>query len=344
MQALPPDADAAMVQGAGARSLAPDVSFELHEVWGGELRCGSQGCLLGAVEHEKNQVTLHRLEGRSVRLLDRQPVGYHPDSAAWLADDLLAAAVEITMSIDLFQVVDDRMHRVHQAVVGFPPRDVVLLKAGSGQYRMLATPYGGNQVAWIDWRDGNPEAAKVHKTALCRSPWHPVRVGKLPGSTGGGIAVGCLDDRAVVAVDESDPALAPRTLAKFSAVPRQVKSSPSGRWLFVALETGGKNARIHMDSGELQWIASKQTGASAVAPIADDLVIWGDDKRLTLQRLNERGEVLETRVLRTSGYSTTLQAQDVDRDGQLDIVVLNSTGTQSDIIYGPLWERALPSQ
>lgn len=322
----------------------PDVSFELHDVWGGQVRCGKNGCLLGAIEHEKNQVTLHRLEGRTVRLLDRQPVGYHPDSAAWLADDILAAAVEITASIDIFKVENDRLRRVHQAIVGFPPRNVILLGSGEGQYRLLATPYSGNQVAWIQWRENNHEAAKVQKSVLCRSPWHPVRVQKWPGHPKGGVAVGCLDDRQVVVVDDSDPALEPQVLARFSGVPRQVRPSPSGLWLYVALETGGRNARIHMETGELQWIASDPSGSSAVAPLADDFVIWGDDRKLVLQRLDGNGVVQASKYLRTSGYSTILEIQDVDQDGHRDVVVLNSAGTQADVFYGPLWERALPMQ
>ena len=74
--------------------------------------------------------------------------------------------------------------------------------------------------------------------------------------------------------------------------------------------------------------------------LADDLVMWGDDRRLTLQRLDDAGRVLETRELPTSGYSTTLQIEDIDADGQMDVLVLNSAGKQADVIYGPLWDQA----
>ena len=52
------------------------------------------------------------------------------------------------------------------------------------------------------------------------------------------------------------------------------------------------------------------------------------------------GRVLETRELPTSGYSTTLQLEDIDADGQMDVLVLNSAGKKADVIYGPLWEQA----
>jgi hypothetical protein len=99
-----------------------------------------------------------------------------------------------------------------------------------------------------------------------------------------------------------------------------------------------------METGELQWIASDPSGSSAVAPLADDFVIWGDDRKLVLQRLDGNGVVQASKYLRTSGYSTILEIQDVDQDGHRDVVVLNSAGTQADVFYGPLWERALPMQ
>lgn len=61
-----------------------------------------------------------------------------------------------------------------------------------------------------------------------------------------------------------------------------------------------------------------------------------------MQRLDEAGGILQTRELRTSGYSTSLQLQDIDGDGHPDILVLNSAGKRADVIYGPLWEQAQP--
>lgn len=156
------------------------------------------------------------------------------------------------------------------------------------------------------------------------------------------MAAACLDGKKVVAVPEADLFGAPKVLASFDAVARQARPAPSGKWLYVALETGGRNARINMESGELQWIAAAPTGAVSVAPLADDLVVWGDDRQLTLQRLDAQGAVLETRALPTSGFSTGLQLVDVDKDGALDAVVLNSSDKRSDILFGPLWEHAAP--
>ena len=320
---------------------AQRTAIALPEAWGGQVRCGAAGCLLGAVEHEESTVVLHRLANRTAQLLDRQKVAYHPDSAVWLADDLLAAAVETTASIDVFRLVGDKLTRIVQLPVGFGPRDVVLVDAQPGHYRLLATPYSGKEVAWIDWQVG-PDTVKVDKSQWCEAPWHPVRVSRLPKMAGGGIAVACLDGKQVLAVSDADLLAPPKVLATFTAVARQSRPSPSGQWLYVALETGGRNARINMTSGELQWIAAPPTGAVSVAPLADDLVAWGDDSLLTLQRLDAQGAVLETRGLRTSGFSTSLQLLDVDGDGQLDVVVLNSSGKRSDVIYGPLWERAMP--
>lgn len=328
----------------GGKSLMADsLHFDLPEAWGGQLICATPSdCLLGAVEHENGKLSLVGIQGRVATLLDQQPLAYHPDSATWLSPQLLVAAVEKSRSLEIFRVDGGRLTPLTQAMLGFPPRDVISLPAPAGRYRMLATPYSGAGVAWVDWNEEHAQAPEVHKATWCKAPWHPTRVAHWPQSEQNGIAVACLDDKTVVAVPASDLSAPPQVLARFTAVPRQVRPSPSGLWLYVALETGGRNARIQMQTGELQWIAGDPKGASSVAALADDLVIWGDDQRLTLQRLDDAGGVLQTRELRTSGYSTTLQLKDIDGDGQLDVLVLNSAGKRADVIYGPLWERAQP--
>lgn len=335
MSSLPGGSGNGQSIGAPAR-----LQIEAPVAWGGQVRCGSMGCRMVVVEHENNAVALHQLGGRTSRRLDKQPVAYHPDSAVWLSDSLVGAAVEASSSIDIFRIEGERLVRVHQAHVGFAPRDVVLVEGTQGRYRMLVTPYSGKEVAWVDWREDNAEAAKVVKTHWCEAPWHPARVARLPGSAGPGYAAACLDDRRVVAVPDSNLTGAPKVLATFNVVARQARPTPSGQWLYVALETGGRNARIHMDTGELQWINAPQTGAVAVAPLSDDLVVWADDRRLYLQYLGPQGEVLETRDHQTSGYSTGLQWIDVDADGERDLVVYNSAGDTVDILFGPLWEQA----
>ena len=332
-----PPAKAPVTQGASDRT-----AIDAHMVWGGEVRCFAKGeCRFVLVEHEEGRVVLHQLSGRTSRQLDRQPVAYHPDSAVWLSDTLVAAAVEATGSLDIFRVEGERLVRIHQAVVGFAPRDVVLVSASQGQYKMLATPYSGKNVAWIDWHEDNRQAAVSKAVRWCEAPWHPVRVTKIPGTASGGFAVACLDDRKVVAVSDTDLLATPRVLATFGAIARHARPSPSGQWLYVALETGARNARINMQTGELQYIQSPLTGSVAVAPLSDDLVVWADDGKMYLQRLDAGAKVLETRWIKTSGFSTGLQLIDVDGDGERDLVVLNSVDSVVDVIYGPLWDRAV---
>jgi hypothetical protein len=293
------------------------------------------------VEHENNRLALHKLEHRGSRLLDRKPLAYHPDSAAWISDSLLGAVVEATGSIDIFRVDGEHLVPVRQLAAGFGPRDLLVTRSENGHYTVLAVPYRGKDVAWIDWSEDLQEPPKLQKVQWCEAPWHPTRVSRSPGSHGAGFAVGCLDDHRVIFMPENDRLAKPRVLATFArVVPRYVRPSPSGKWLYVSLETEGRNARINMDSGELQWIKSPLTGSVSVAPLSDDLVIWGDDGKLYLQRLDADGTVLEMRWLKTSGFPTSLQLVDVDGDGERDLVVLNSADKMSDVIYGPLWEQA----
>lgn len=327
------------------------LSLEVPDAWGGEVRCAAAtGCRLVVVEHETSMLVLIQLgPGRNARVLDKQKLAYHPDGAAWLSDDLVVAAVEASQSLDVYRVEEGHLRRVEQIVVGIPPRDVMVASAGQGRYRLLATPYSGKTVVWVDYVPGEPTATRINRREWCEGPWHPERLPRAPGAPAGGVAVACLDDQKVVFVDDDDLLGEPRTLMRvpgqYRIVSRQAKVSPSGRWLYVALETGERNIRVDMDSGELQWLNLPRIGAVSVVALKDDLVVWGDDLDLYFQRFGPQGEVLETRWLPVGGFATELQLQDVDGDGQEDLVVLHSGSlpekkTGVEVIYGPLWERA----
>ena len=319
---------------------SPSIAIVASEVWGGEVRCMPASCRMALVEHEANEVVLHSLQGREAKALDRVRVGYHPDAARWLSDDLVAAAVEGSASIDIFRVVGEKLNKLQQISVGFAPRDVALVEREGRRYRLLVTPYLGSDVAWIDWVDGDVSAVKVQTQRLCRTPWHPRKVSAAPGGRGEGLVVGCLDDMHVVYVPGLVPGLDPLVLSRFESVPRNVVPSPSGRWWYVALETGGRNARIDTLSGSVQWLNAPIWGAVSAAPLTDDVVVWGEDQRVFLQRYDDAGGVLETRTLPASGFPTGLQLIDVDGDGVSDLVIYNSAGERVDVHFGPIWDRA----
>jgi hypothetical protein len=327
------------------------TGIDVPLAWGGELRCSSAGCKLVTVEHEKSTVVAYELRGREALFLDRKSVAYHPDAAIWIEDDLVVAAVEGSFSLDVFRLARGRLDLIEQIWIGISPRDVVLISADAGRYRLLATPYSGKEVVWVDYSPNQPETTKVQQAFWCEAPWHPVKVKRAPGEPAGGVVAACLDDQQVVFVPKEELAGSARTLLKVPGpsriVPRYTRPSPSGKWLYVALETGGRNLRFNMDSGELQWIVAPQpVGSVAVLPLSDDLVIWAVDSRLYLQRLSAEGTVLETRSIPTDGFSTGLQLIDADRDGVEDLVVHNSAALPKkmgvEIIYGPLWDRAQP--
>lgn len=347
----PPEVPSGAVNYQSGASLVARTGIDVPQAWGGELRCGSAGCQLVAVEHEKSTVVLYEVRGRQARLLDKQAVAYHPDGAIWLTDDLVVAAVEASFSLDVFRVVQGRLQLLRQIPIGISPRDVVLVSASEGRFRLLATPYSGKQVVWVDFAPDQPDATRVQRAPWCEAPWHPVLVPRAPGAPAGGVVVACLDEQRLVLVPEEELLGAARTLLKVPGevriVPRHARPSPSGRWLYVALETGGRNLRFDMDTGELQWIAAPQpVGTVSVMPLADDMVVWGVDSRLYLQRLGADGVVLETRWLPAGGFATGLQLVDANADGVQDLVVFNSAALPKkmgvEIIYGPLWEQAQP--
>lgn len=315
------------------------ISFAAPTAWGGEARCTPSGCRLVLVDHEAGQLVLNQFEKRSVKELDRQSLAYHPDSAKWLTDEWVVAAVERDHSLDLFRIENNKLVRGPKIVAGFPPRDVVVLSDEGGQFTLLATPYSGKNVAIAQWSLGATES-KVSTTSWCEAPWHPAKVSRAPARQGAGVVVACLDGKKLLYVAAANWTSAPKELARFNVVSRSARPSPSGKWVYVALETGGRNARVNMDTGELQYIKAPLTGAVSVAPISDDMIIWGESNSLFVQRIDGTGAVLETRWLPASGFPTQLQLIDLDGDGERDLLVLNSAGERADVFYGPIWDRA----
>ena len=318
----------------------PHVTFSAPDVWGGQARCKADGCQLVLVEHEVGQVVLHQFKGRSVAELDRVPVAYHPDSAKWLTDTWVVAAVERDFSLEFFTVDQTKLVRQHKIPVGFAPRDVTVLAQEGDAFTLMATPYSGKGVAVVQWTLGE-KTGRVTPVQWCDWPWHPVGVSRAPQGRGAGAVVACLKDRKLVYVSAQDWMAPPAELATFNAVARQAKPSPSGKWAYVALETGKRTVRVDMDTGELQYLQSPLTGAVSVAPLSDDLVIWGEADSLYIHRYDAAGQVLETRWLAASGFPTELQLIDLDGDGEKDLLILNSAGKLADVYYGPIWDKAL---
>ena len=158
---------------------------------------------------------------------------------------------------------------------------------------------------------------------------------------GPGAVVACRRDFRVLYVSASNWAAPPVELARVGSVARQAQPSPSGQWVYVAVEVGQRNARINMDTGETQYLtAPNEPGNVSVSPVSDDLVVWGGGASLALQRLDASGQALQTRWLRPSGFPTGLQVLDLNGDGEPDLLVLNSAGQLADVFFGPLWDRA----
>ena len=318
------------------------LAFAAAYPWDAALQCGAgapASCLLAVIEHETDKVALHQVDGRTIRRLAEYPVATHPDGVAWLAPGLFVAAVEMSYGLDFFRWDGTRLARIAQVAVGFTPREVTVLSAAQGRYRLLATPYDGDKVALVEWGEG--EAPRVTPMNLCREPWHPVLANQVAGVTGPAVVVACRRDKQVVAIP-ADMSAAPVVLARFNDAPRRAVLSNEGRWLYVALELGGRNARIDLFSGALQWLASSPQGSYTAAMLAPDMVVWGQSQRLLLQRLDETGRVLESRVLPVPGFIANVLLHDFDGDGELDAVVLAESSFESHIVYGPLWPVATP--
>ena len=308
------------------------------DVWGGEARCTSSTCQWFGVEHETSHAVLYKFQGRRSILTDRVKVAYHPDSARWLSDNLVVAAVETSKSLDVFSVSSEgKLSLAKRIIVGFEPRDVHVLPAEEGGWLMVATPYKGNDVAWVHWREGAEPI--IHLQKWCGTPWHVSNVP--PGKDGvAGLLTSCRDDRQLLYMPKPNNwsqvlVLKPKVVHTFDHIPREARSTPSGRYWYVALELGGRVARLDTTSSKWTWMPFSDFGAVAVAPLSDDAVAWGENNRILINRYDSEGKVLSESVHKTSGFPTGLQWIDVDGDGALDLIVMNSAGAAVDVIYSP---------
>jgi len=293
-----------------------------------------------AVEHEESTVVLYEMAGRQVRLLDRLAVAYHPDGAKWIDDRHVVAAVEKSRSLDIFEITEDGKLRLKAQInVGFEPRDVFVTPSPEGGWLMVATPYSGKQVVWVHWRiDGTH---KMASQTWCQTPWHISLASKGPKDQGPGLVTGCMDDNQLLYVPlpaTLDQAIStpPQVMRRFGNVPRRVGLAPSGRYWYVALEIGGHVARYDVAMDAWQMLPFTPFGAVGVAPMNDHTVAWGENNRIIIATYDSEGKVLAQRDIAVSGLPTELQWSDVDRDGHLDLLSMNSTGPASDLLYGPL--------
>ena len=100
-----------------------------------------------------------------------------------------------------------------------------------------------------------------------------MRVQRAPGAPQGGVVAACLDAQRVVFAPETNLLGVAQTLFKVPSevriIPRHARPSPSGRWLYAALETGGRNVRFDMDgfATGLQLVDADQDGVQ-------DLVVY----------------------------------------------------------------------
>jgi hypothetical protein len=327
--------------GVGTPPASAHLTFPAPDAWGGEARCMADGCKVILVEHETGNLVLRRFQNGEVAELSRHPLAYHPDSAKWLTDEWVVTAVEAGRTIEFFNIREGKLIRHAIAEVPFAPRDVTVLDSAGDSFTLVATPYNGKQVAVLEWRLGSKEA-RVAPVDWCEEPWHPARVERAPRGAGPGAVVACRRDFRLLHVSARNWTAPPVELARVGNVARQARPSPSGKWVYVALEIGQRNARINMDTGEMQYLAAPHApGNISVVPLSDDLVVWGGATSLALQRLDAEGKPLETRWLRASGFPTNLQVLDLNGDGERDLLILSSSGELADVYLGPLWERAL---
>lgn len=310
--------------------------------WGGDLYCGRSGCQLVAVAHERGRAVVLAVKDRAWRVVGELATAYHPDAAVWLDETRFVVAVESGSQLVLAEVAGNRIEEKQKLAVGFPPRAVVALPSvtATGEKDLLALPYSGRDMAYFPAEARGKWQAAVRLSG-CQTPWHPAVRQRDDGAVE--VVSACLDDRRVMLWQRGAQGMwSSQEVAHLPQVPRQVAFSRDGKRLYVALELGGKATVVDWQSPEkgLHWMPLPGWGAASVWELADGTVVWGEDRKLYLQRCNWTHWQCETRQLPIAGFAELIRSGDLDQDGHEDLVVFNSVGSGVDLWYGPLWEQA----
>lgn len=326
------------------RPAAPEgqVVIPSAEVWGGSVRCSARGCRLLVIEHEANKVVWYDVgPGRRIERRSELGLAYHPDDVAWIDDQHAVAATEGSYSLDLLRVAEGRLALIDQVRLNFSPRRVVVLGAGPQGVHMAATPYAGNVAAWVDWRWG-AGAARVRYQTWCQGPWHAELVtSPPPGQPAPGLAVACMEDQQIVYIPlarhDGEPG-EPAVLLKLPHRTRHVRPTPDGRYWFATVDLGGHVYRYDVAHGSWSRLPHPVEGATSVAPVDRNRVVWGwRDHTLRFIRYDEEGRPQVVRTVEAGGFPERLEWHDLDGDGEQDLLVLNSMGDRSKILYSPQW-------
>lgn len=324
------------------------VAIPADRLWGGELRCRADGCWLFAIEHEKGATILHRIARRTIEARATAPTAYHPDGARWIDDRYAVAAVEESQSLDIFDTAQQQLTRVAQARVPFAPRNVAVWPAAGGRYWLLALPYAGRQVAWWEW---DPAQGLVNEPLVqtwCDEPWY---VDAWKASSAAlplpGVLVACNAAQVVgyvplknVAPSRADVAQATwQLLRTFPYRSRQLRLTPSQRYLYVTQDLGAQVARMDTKTGVWSSLAHPSERASSVAPLDDRRVAWGGDRAIHLVEYDDRGHVRAHRAIPFEGYVEQLQWYDIEGMGSPALLALDLSATASRVLFDVRWPK-----
>jgi len=331
--------------------LAPTNALRpTSDPWGGVVIDTPQGKLLAAALHEDNALGVWLIsKNRSVREVGVVPVGYHPDAVTSMGGNIVAVAVEGAGQIAFWQINETTApSKLKEISTPFPTRDVVAHDIDQdGQQDLVLAPYKGEQVA-ILWGQGNMQFSTPQFLQAAAIPWHPRIVDwNQDGCPDliwsdwdtGSVRLYLNEGKRKFKLEMLQPAQ--------TGAPRQTgvgDINRDGKPDAVMAMSTGKKARVLFNQGAnppvIEDIPAPAWGYVAAEVLNDGTLVLPEEQRIILARKEQ--ENWSYRQLPTGSLPTPILLNDIDSDGQQDIVVFHSAGGGISITYGSLWDHAQP--
>jgi hypothetical protein len=320
--------------------------------WGGTVTRSANGTLLAAALHDDNVLNVWHINAdRVIRDVGQSEVGYHPDSVASMGGDVVAVAVEGAGKIAFWRVSETLAPvKISEIASPFPTRDIVTYDLDAdGTLDLILAPYKGTEIAVL-WGEGKFQFSAPQKLAAAQVPWHPRVVDWNSDGKPDLIWSDWDTGSARVYLNQGQRQFKLTMLQSAQkGAPRQLgvgdidKDGKPDAVMAMSMSTS-KAARILYNRGTnaplIEDVPAPAWGYVAAEVMDDGTLVLAEEGRVILARKDQGA--WNYRVLPAGSLPSPMLLNDLDADGQQDLVVFNSANGGTTVLFGPLWDNAKP--